>query len=328
MVECSFCGKQTYMPFGCKYCGKQFCSEHRLPENHKCKRMELIEEEKASIPSETYVTPKPQSVPFQVKPPSDLPEGAEIVDESYNPETGETTIRYFIPSVKKPDKPLWGMTSVKELKHLTIGVLLMLESVFLMFVISFWNYLSQYPSLFILIAILGGLVTIGFIGHELSHKFSSIILNHWAEFRLTKWYAVMTAIIPYFVMPGAVQVASSRATEKDMGRIAIAGPLFNFVLGIGFMLFGLFFQAVTPITMEGGMWWIFGFSAFMNVMLGLFNLIPVYVLDGKKIITWNKGAWLGTLLALIGLAITLWVMPWGPGIGPGAIFGSPPRSLY
>ncbi len=317
------------MPFSCKYCGKQFCSEHRLPENHKCERMELIEQEKARLSPETYVTPKPQTVPFQAQPPPDLPEGAEIVEEKYDPETGETMIRYFIPSVRRPEKPLWGITSGKELKHLILGVLLMLESVFLMFVISFWNALSSYPSLFILIAILGGLVTIGFIGHELSHKFSSIILNHWAEFRLTTWYAVMTALIPWFVMPGAVQVATSQASEKDMGKIAIAGPLFNCVLGIIFMLLGLLFKLVSPITVEDRMWWIFGFSAFMNIMLGGFNLLPVYVLDGKKIMTWSKGAWVGTLLALIGLAFLLIFLPWGPpGTNPGAIFGPPPSSLY
>ncbi|GAB4305327.1 MAG: hypothetical protein Kow0069_00950 [Promethearchaeota archaeon] len=37
MVECAHCGKPlTYLPFNCKYCGKSFCREHRLPENHEC----------------------------------------------------------------------------------------------------------------------------------------------------------------------------------------------------------------------------------------------------------------------------------------------------
>lgn len=35
------------MSFTCKYCGKKFCSEHRLPENHNCDSMdEKIEEQK------------------------------------------------------------------------------------------------------------------------------------------------------------------------------------------------------------------------------------------------------------------------------------------
>jgi membrane associated rhomboid family serine protease len=35
MAECAECGKKT-MSFTCHYCGKKFCSEHRLPENHDC----------------------------------------------------------------------------------------------------------------------------------------------------------------------------------------------------------------------------------------------------------------------------------------------------
>jgi membrane associated rhomboid family serine protease len=39
MSECSECGKQS-MSFTCRYCGKKFCSEHRLPENHDCEGLE------------------------------------------------------------------------------------------------------------------------------------------------------------------------------------------------------------------------------------------------------------------------------------------------
>lgn len=39
MAECSKCGDDA-MTFTCKYCGKKFCSKHRLPENHNCDSME------------------------------------------------------------------------------------------------------------------------------------------------------------------------------------------------------------------------------------------------------------------------------------------------
>ncbi len=39
MAECSKCGKES-MSFTCRYCGKKFCSSHRLPENHDCEKME------------------------------------------------------------------------------------------------------------------------------------------------------------------------------------------------------------------------------------------------------------------------------------------------
>ena len=34
--ECWICGKQEAMPYRCRYCGKTYCSDHRLPEQHGC----------------------------------------------------------------------------------------------------------------------------------------------------------------------------------------------------------------------------------------------------------------------------------------------------
>ncbi len=34
--ECWICGKQEAMPYKCRYCGKTYCAEHRLPEQHGC----------------------------------------------------------------------------------------------------------------------------------------------------------------------------------------------------------------------------------------------------------------------------------------------------
>lgn len=36
MPACSFCGEQTSYPYTCNYCDQDHCSEHRLPENHRC----------------------------------------------------------------------------------------------------------------------------------------------------------------------------------------------------------------------------------------------------------------------------------------------------
>lgn len=40
MPACDECGKRTTMPYECKLCGYQFCSEHRLPENHSCEGLD------------------------------------------------------------------------------------------------------------------------------------------------------------------------------------------------------------------------------------------------------------------------------------------------
>ncbi|WP_435126737.1 rhomboid family intramembrane serine protease [Halobaculum sp. D14] len=36
MAECDECGAYENMPYQCRRCGRTFCAEHRLPENHDC----------------------------------------------------------------------------------------------------------------------------------------------------------------------------------------------------------------------------------------------------------------------------------------------------
>ena len=40
--KCAYCGDMTDMPFECNYCHDPFCSEHRLPEDHRCVKLSQI----------------------------------------------------------------------------------------------------------------------------------------------------------------------------------------------------------------------------------------------------------------------------------------------
>jgi len=42
IVDCAYCGNETDLPFECNYCKDQFCSEHRLPEEHRCVKLTSI----------------------------------------------------------------------------------------------------------------------------------------------------------------------------------------------------------------------------------------------------------------------------------------------
>ncbi len=61
MVKCDACGKETALPFKCRYCGGTFCSNHRLPENHSCKKLAEKPPERGQIFRE--VTPEREDVP-------------------------------------------------------------------------------------------------------------------------------------------------------------------------------------------------------------------------------------------------------------------------
>jgi len=56
--KCAYCGDMTDMPFECNYCKDPFCSEHRLPEDHRCVKLtqlrakNLVKKEKLFVMAE------------------------------------------------------------------------------------------------------------------------------------------------------------------------------------------------------------------------------------------------------------------------------------
>lgn len=41
--SCWICGKRELLPFRCRYCGKDFCAAHRLPEQHACPGLDFAQ---------------------------------------------------------------------------------------------------------------------------------------------------------------------------------------------------------------------------------------------------------------------------------------------
>jgi len=83
-----------------------------------------------------------------------------------------------------------------------------------------------------------------------------------------------------FAAPGAV-VIHGHTSPARMGKIAVAGPLVNYLLAIGFLLVAW----INPVELLS---LLFTYGAAINAFLGLFNMIPVAMFDGKKIIKWSK----------------------------------------
>lgn len=132
---------------------------------------------------------------------------------------------------------------------------------------------------------------LGFLLHELAHKFVAQHYGCAAEFRAWDqllYLAVTLAVVIGFIFaaPGAVMI-SGMITRKENGIISAAGPATNYVLAMIFM--GLLF-----LFPQWGNVFATGFS--INLWLGLFNLIPFGPLDGRKVFDWNKLVWGGMLL--------------------------------
>ena len=143
------------------------------------------------------------------------------------------------------------------------------------------------------------LLTVGvaFILHELAHKFTAMRYGYWAEFKKDNQMllvaVVMAALVGVvFAAPGATYIYGN-ATRAENGRISAAGPITNLLLCIPFaalMLFG------------GGLIGIVGLVGLrVNAMIATFNMLPISVLDGRKVLAWNPAVFAVLIVASVGL---------------------------
>ncbi len=154
------------------------------------------------------------------------------------------------------------------------------------------NFLNLYSFFEALpIAALG--VGSGFILHELAHKYVAIRYGAHAEFRMWSTGLILAIILPIvtgligrpflFAAPGAVYIFD-HVSRKQNGLISLAGPATNVVLGVLFIFLGLLFDGAFFSRL-------FLSAASINFFLGFFNMIPIFPLDGSKVLAWNGLVW-------------------------------------
>ncbi len=132
-----------------------------------------------------------------------------------------------------------------------------------------------------------------FILHELAHKFVAQRKQLFARYVLHAkgiMFTLITTLIRFgIVAPGFVAIIG-QVDKRGNGHISIVGPLTNLLLGsIGLLLASMtqLLGINTPLLL------LFYYKmAFFNSFLALFNLIPVWNLDGAKVLRWNPLMWL------------------------------------
>jgi len=194
---------------------------------------------------------------------------------------------------KPTAKVFWFSTT--ELKHLTLGTLLVM-GVGLSFI--------PYVGLTILVS-LAIAFTLSFLLHELAHKFSAQHFGLWAEFRLTMQGALITLLsmlLPFFkiISPGAVMIVGP-VTRETAGKTALSGPLTNIILSTVCILM----VVMTP--QNSFFWTIAVYVAWINALIAFFNLIPFGIMDGLKVFLWNKIIW--TIIFVLSVALMIITYP-------------------
>ncbi|HZK31122.1 MAG TPA: peptidase M50 [Methanoregula sp.] len=134
-------------------------------------------------------------------------------------------------------------------------------------------------------------VGVGFILHEMAHKFVAIRYGYWAEFRkdnsmLLVAIALASLVGFVFAAPGATVIYSnsgSGLTRKENGIISASGPVVNLLLCLPFgVLAFLGSPGLGGLVSQIG---IFGVQ--INAMIVAFNLLPISILDGRKVMAWS-----------------------------------------
>jgi Zn-dependent protease len=146
-------------------------------------------------------------------------------------------------------------------------------------------------------------VGVGFLFHELMHKYYAQKYGLWAEFRAfyrMLFFAIALSFFGFiFAAPGAVIIRGSLSREKN-GKISLAGPITNIILAFVFLILLILYSPQKEIIQI-----ILSLGLRINALLAVFNLLPIPSFDGKKIYEWNKLVYFAsiitaTILLLIG----------------------------
>lgn len=195
--------------------------------------------------------------------------------------------------------------SPTEIRHLAISAVLVMGVGLSYILISFGSAFFTLPPVVLAAA---ALVFVGlFLLHEIAHKLVAQHYGMWAEFRLTLFGALLTllSIVSPFkiISPGAVMIAGNAEKEK-VGKTAIAGPTVNIVLAAVSL-------ALTPFaTSLGDFRLVAVYSAVLNSFVAVFNLIPIGMLDGLKVFSWNKLVWAVAFILSVALLILILMPNW------------------
>lgn len=142
--------------------------------------------------------------------------------------------------------------------------------------------------------------------------FISIILHELSHSLVGRHYEVPIAGITLFIFGGIAEMSKAPPDPKSELLMSLAGPAFSIFLGVIFsVLFQIGLAEKWPVLLNG----VIGYLSMINFVVGIFNLLPGFPLDGGRVLRsilwwWKKDLKWATRIAC----------NWGTGLGYILIF--------
>lgn len=120
--------------------------------------------------------------------------------------------------------------------------------------------------------------------------FASVMLHELAHSLVAIRHGIDIPEITLFIFGGVSRLSQEPADPSTEFRIAVVGPLTSFALAAAFGALGLALRGFEPSLIVV----VIGYLAWINLALGIFNLIPGFPLDGGRLLRaflwWKTGS--------------------------------------
>lgn len=161
------------------------------------------------------------------------------------------------------------------------------------FAIAQGGFVFLFETEFLSLLVISGLtVGIGFLLHELMHKFLAQRYGYNARFISYDKMLVLALFLSFFgfifAAPGGVHITGKVLSKRKNGIISAGGPVTNILLALAFLALAQ--------TGAGTFEIISSYGAKINAWLALFNMLPIFPLDGAKVWNWSKAVYLTIIL--------------------------------
>jgi Zn-dependent protease/CBS domain-containing protein len=141
--------------------------------------------------------------------------------------------------------------------------------------------------------------------------FVSVLLHELGHSLVAAARGIRVDNITLFIFGGVSSITREATTARDEFLIAVVGPLTSLALAAVFWAIGLLLPAGTAASA------VTGYLAYTNLLLGLFNIIPGFPLDGGRVL--RAIIWAATgnmqratqIASYVGQAVAFLLIGWG-----------------